>query len=241
MLVRHPQGASHAFTVVRSESGAVLGYGELLQTIRGHRITSRLTYHFKDGSVDDETTVFTQGTVFHLLSDHHTQQGPFFSKPTHFSLDEAGNLSVRTLEKDGKKKVETSHLDLPQDTCNGFTGTVLLNVAPSMAPFKLGFVASSGKGRLINLSVDIVGQQPFSPILGVHRRATVFRLHPELGGIAGVVAPVIGKQPKDIYVWILEGEVPGLVREIGPLEQDGPVVSIEPAGASYPPAELVKK
>ena len=87
----------------------------------------------------------------------------------------------------------------------------------------------------------MAGEEPFSPVLGVHRKATVFRIHPELGGMAGVVAPVLGKQPKDVFVWILEGEVPGLVRVIGPLEEGGPVVSVEPAGASYPPAAIVKK
>ena len=35
--------------------------------------------------------------------------------------------------------------------------------------------------------------------------------------------------------------MPGLVREIGPLEDGGPVVSVEPAGASYPAATTVKK
>jgi hypothetical protein len=77
--------------------------------------------------------------------------------------------------------------------------------------------------------------------MGVRRKATVFRIHAELGGVVGVVAPVIGKQPKDIYVWIIEGQVPGLIREVGPLEDGGTVVSIEPAGASYPPAADVKK
>jgi hypothetical protein len=88
---------------------------------------------------------------------------------------------------------------------------------------KLGLIAPTGKGRLIQLSVTVEGEEPFSPILGIRRRATVFRVHPELCGVAGLVAPVIGKQPKDIFVWILEGQVPGLIREVGPLEDGGPV------------------
>jgi hypothetical protein len=129
----------------------------------------------------------------------------------------------------------------PPDVSNDFTGTMLLNAPPNSGPFKLGLVAPTGKGRLIQSSIDVAGEEPFFPVLGVRRRATVFRVHPELGGIAGVVAPVLGKQPKDVFVWILEGDVPGLVREIGPLELGGPVVSVEPAGASYPPAATVKK
>lgn len=239
--VRKIQGTSHAFLVLRAESGAVLGYGELLQLIHGDRVSSRLTYHFRDGSIDDDTTVFSQRSVFHLIRDHHVQRGPFFSKTSNCLVEESGNITIRTVDKDGKEKVETSHIDLPPDVSNGFTGTMLLNAPPHSGPFKLSLVAPTDKGRLIQLSIDVAGEEPFSPVLGVRRKATVFRVHPELGGIAGVVAPVIGKQPKDVFVWILEGEVPGLVREIGPLELGGQVVSVEPAGASYPPAARVTK
>ncbi len=60
MVVRHMQGTSHAFLTLRSESGAVIGYGELLQLVHGDRVSSRLTFHFRDGSVDDDVTDFTQ-------------------------------------------------------------------------------------------------------------------------------------------------------------------------------------
>lgn len=239
--VHHTQGTSHAFLVLRSETGAVLGYGELFQIVHGDRVTSRLTLHFRDGSVDEDTTEFTQHQAFHLIRDHHTQRGPFFSKASDCLVEESGEVTLRTRDKDGKETVETSHIDLPPDVANGFVGTVLLNVSTNSGPFKVSIVIPTGKGRLIQLSVDQAGEEPFSPVLGVRRKATVFRIHPELGGVAGVVAPVIGKQPKDVFVWVLEGEVPGLVREIGPLEQGGPVVSIEPAGATYPKAADVKK
>ena len=239
--VHHTQGTSHAFLVLRAESGAVLGFGELYQIVHGDRVRSRLTYHFRDGSVDEDTTEWTQNQAFHLIRDHHIQRGPFFSKAIDCLVEESGAVTLRTRDADGKVKVETSHVDLPPDVSNGFVGTVLLNVATNSGPFKLSFVAPTGKGRLIQLSVDLAGEEPFSPVLGVRRKATVFRIHPELGGVAGVVAPVVGKQPKDIFVWVLEGEVPGLVREIGPLEEGGAVVSVEPAGASYPAAAVVKK
>jgi hypothetical protein len=239
--VRKVQGTSHAFLVLRAESGVVLGYGELLQLIHGDRVISRLTYRFRDGSIDEETTEFSQRTTFHLIRDHHVQHGPFFSKASDCLVEESGNVTIRTIDKDGKEKVETSHIDLPANVSNGFTGTMLLNASPNSGPFKLGLVAPIGKGRLIQLSVVVAGQETFSPVLGVHRKATVFQIHPELGVVAGVVAPVVGKQPKDVFVWILEGEVPGLVREIGPLEEGGQVLSIEPAGASYPAAAKVTK
>ena len=239
--VRHAQGTSHAFVVLRAESGAVIGYGELLQLIHGERVNSRLTYHFRDGSIDDDTTVFSQRNTFHLIRDHHVQHGPFFSKASDCLVEENGNVTIRTVDKDGKEKVEASHIDLPLDVSNGFTGTMLLNTSPNSGAFKVSLIAPTGKGRLIQLSINVAGEEPFSPVLGVRRKATVFRIHPELGGVAGIVAPVLGKQPKDVFIWILEGPVPGLVREIGPLEEGGPIISVEPAGASYPPAAVVKK
>ncbi len=239
--VHHLQGTSHAFLVLRAENSAILGYGELLQIVHGSRVNSRLTYHFRDGSIDDDATVFSQGTAYHLISDHHIQHGPFFSKNSDVLVEESGNVTIRTIDKDGKEKVETNHIDLPPNLSNGFTGTMLLSASPKAGPFKLGLVAPIGKGRLIQISVEVAGEEPFSPVLGVRRKATVFRVHPELGGVVGVIAPVIGQQPKDVFIWILEGEVPGLVREIGPLEQGGPVVSVEPGGATYPSAAVVKK
>jgi hypothetical protein len=49
----------------------------------------------------------------------------------------------------------------------------------------------------------------------------------ELGGVAGIVAPILGKQPKDTHVWILEGKAPAFVRMEGQFYEDGPIWKIE--------------
>jgi hypothetical protein len=41
------------------------------------------------------------------------------------------------------------------------------------------------------------------------------------------VAPLIGKQPPDSHVWILEGEAPAFVKSEQPLYNGGPVWRIE--------------
>src|SRR5690349_21738845 len=81
--VRYPEGIVHGFLVLRSVSGEVLADGALLQTTRGTEATSRLVFHFKDGSLMDETAVYSQRGSFRLLRDHAVQKGPSF--PT--SLD----------------------------------------------------------------------------------------------------------------------------------------------------------
>jgi hypothetical protein len=62
---------------------------------------------------------------------------------------------------------------------------------------------------------------------GLPHRARHYVLKVELGGVAGLVAPLIGKQPPDIHVWILGGKAPAFVKMEGPLYQGGPIWRIE--------------
>jgi len=58
--------------------------------------------------------------------------------------------------------------------------------------------------------------------------------HPSgVGGIVGVIAPLIGLQPKNVLVWVLEGDDPAVVRIVGQLGGYGPVVSSDLEGASF--------
>jgi hypothetical protein len=60
-----------------------------------------------------------------------------------------------------------------------------------------------------------------------------FPLHPELGNIVDVIAPLIGLQPKNVMVWVLEGKESAVVRIVGQLGGYGPVVNSEPEGTSF--------
>jgi hypothetical protein len=241
IAVRQTQGATRGFLLMRSEDGKVIARGELNQVAHGEHITTRLIYRFTDGSIDDDTTTYTQRGTFQLVRDHHIQKGPFFPKPSDYLVDvPTGNVTSRSVDKDGKEKVEVEHMDLPADVYNGAVGTILLNVSPNAPKFKLGMVAPTGKGRLIKLAISPEGEGTFS-VVGMRQKASIFRVKIELGGVAGVVAPVVGKQPPDTMVWVLEGDVPGLVRLIGPLYDGGPIVSIELSGTSFPRAPATKK
>ena len=48
-------------------------------------------------------------------------------------------------------------------------------------------------------------------------KATQYVIKTEIGGVAGVIAPIIGKQPKDIQVWILGGTAPAFLKLEGQL------------------------
>jgi hypothetical protein len=231
--VRHIPLPEHRFMVVRSEAGKIIAGVEFSQVVQGDEVTMRLTYKFVDGSIDDETTTYKQQGTFRLVRNHHTQKGPFFSKPVDFAVEAATGIATsRTADKNGKIQVESEHVNLPDDLANGFVGTLLLNVAHNTKPFRVGILAPIGGGRLIRILISPEGEQPFQTT-GQTLKATVFRIHPELGGIVGIIAPLIGLQPKDVMVWIHEGEEPAVVRVIGQLGGYGPVVSSELEGTSF--------
>jgi hypothetical protein len=210
-----------------------LAAGSLTQVVQGDRLVSNLVFHFKDGSVDDDTAVFSQRHTFRLLSDHHVQKGPSFPHPMDVSIDAAsGQVSVRSTE-DSKEKVETDHLDLPPDLANGLLLTLLKNLPTDAPETKVSYVATTPKPRLVKLAIMPQGEDTFM-VAGVPHKATHYDVKVELGGLAGAVAPVIGKQPKDIHVWILGGKAPAFVRMEGQLYEGGPVWRIELTSPVWP-------
>ncbi len=47
--------------------------------------------------------------------------------------------------------------------------------------------------------------------------------HVEMGSIADVVAPIIGKQPVDYRIGLQNGNTPAFIREEGTLSEHGPI------------------
>ena len=226
VAVRQTEGTVHGFLALRTLEGATIADGDLIQRAVGDRVTTRLVFHFKDGSLHDETAVYSQRGQFRLLSDHLVQKGPTFPQPLDMTIDGGGDVTVRYTNDHGQLKVEAEHLDLPPDVANGVILTLLKNVRPDAAPRTLSFVATTPKPRLVKLAVTAVGQEHFSTG-GAGRTATHYLLKVEIGGVAGLLAPLLGKQPPDSQVWILGGEAPAFVKSEQPLYTGGPVWRIE--------------
>ncbi len=221
--VRYAQGSSHGFLALKTLDGVTIATGESTQRVRGDRVTSRLIFRFRDGSIDDDLTVFSQRQVFRLVSDHHIQRGPSFPTLMDCLVDmTSGDVSVRG--EDGI--VTKKHMDLPADVSNGLPPNLLLNILPSVAETKISYVAPGKKPRLVRISIKPTGSVPFS-VGGLSRKATDFTLHVEFGGIAGVVIPVVGKEPPDYHIWLEGGSPPAFLREEGPLYEGGPIWRIE--------------
>ena len=234
VAVHHAEGVVHGFLVLRTLAGDTLASGDLIQVARGDRVTSQLVFHFKDGSVHDETAVFSQGRNFRLLTDHLVQKGRAFQHPMEVSIDgPTGQVTVRSTDDDGKEKVVTERLDLPPDVANGLILTLLKNIRSDPSQTKMSMVAATPKPRLVKLAVTSRGEEPFS-VGGSSRKATHYVLKVEIGGAAGVVAPLVGKQPPDTQVWILGGEAPAFVKLEGALYFGGPIWRIELVSPVWP-------
>ena len=224
--MRYTEGSARGLLVLRNLDGVILASGELKQVTRGGQVTARLTFHFKDGSINEETTVYSQRSEFRLLSNRLVQRGPSFPHPIDMSFDvPTGTVTIRS-EDGGKEKVETQHLDLPADVSNGIFLNIIKNLGPTAGETKLSMLAGGSKPRLVKLAISPGGEEAFS-VAGFAHKARRYVVKVEVGGIAGVVAPLIGKAPSDIHVWVMEGVPPTMLRVESQLYLNGPIWRIE--------------
>ena len=227
IAVLHTEGLVHGFLVLRTLEGKTIADGDVTQVAKGDRVTSHLVFRFKDGSIYEETVVFSQRNRFRVASDHLLQKGPVFKHPMEVWLEvSTGQVTVRYTEDDGKEKTITERLKLPSDVANGMTLTLLKNIRPDVTQTTVSMVAATPKPRIVKLVISPEGEESFS-IGGSSHKATRYLARIQIGGVSGLVAPLVGKQPPDTHVWILGGDAPVFVKLEGPLYQDGPVWRIE--------------
>jgi hypothetical protein len=94
-------------------------------------------------------------------------------------------------------------------------------------------VAPTSKPRLVHIAIAADGEDRVS-IGGRPHKATNYRIKVELGGLAGVVAPLIDMQPADVHFWILGGDAPAFLREEGQLYEGGPIWRIDLVSPLFP-------
>jgi len=91
------------------------------------------------------------------------------------------------------------------------------------------------KPRLVKIVVIAQGTEPFS-LAGFSREAMHYVAKVDLGGVAGVVAPMVGKQPPDSQIWILGGEAPVFLKSETQSYMGGPMWRIELVSPVWPQA-----
>ena len=230
--VRHSEGALTGFLVVRSADDKLLADGEVVQTVRGDRVTARVTFRFKDGSAQEETTTYSQRERLSLINYHLVQKGPSFPQPLDMSIEGTGKVKVRYQDERGATQNDADDFEAPPDLANGLVAKLLMNARPNAMPTSFSLMAATPKPRLVKLIVTSAGEEQFT-IGGSPREAMHYVLKVDIGGVAGVIAPIIGKQPPDSHVWITTGEVPMFVRAEQPFYAGGPLWRIELASPSW--------
>jgi hypothetical protein len=230
--VKHVEGAIHGFMILKSEAGETIAAGDLDQTTQGSRITTNIKFRFEDGSIYDQTTVFSQHGVFRVLSDHMIEKGPVYKKDMEVWIDcPSGRVKVRET-KDGKDNITKYHLNIPADLANGITAILVKNL-PDDSQRTFTWLAAAPKPRIVKLVVNSAGEDTFT-VAGTKYKAKEYVVKIDIGGVAGVIAPVVGKQPPDIHIWIFRGETPVILKTFGQLSADSPVWQIEMSSPAWP-------
>lgn len=223
VAVRQMEGELHGFLALRTLDGAIIADGDLIQVTHGSEVTSRLVFHFKDGSLQDETAVLSQRGHFRLLADHLVQKGPAFKRPMDVSINgSTGLVTVRYRDDKGEDKIATKRLALPPDLANGIVPILLKNMASDAQSTTVSMVVATPEPLLVKLVITAEGEDSFSTG-GASHKAIRYVIKVDIGGIRGTLAPLVGKQPPDTRVWILGGNCPAFLKSEGPMYESGPI------------------
>jgi hypothetical protein len=225
LKLRYRTSYEHGFVILRDAAGAILASGELTQVPSKHGIAMHVVFHFRDGSIDDETTLYSQEETIRLISDRHIQRGKSFPHPCDVTIDVPGQqVSFRDLSKT-TDEAKPEHMDLPPDLANGLLMPLIQNMQAN-TPIEVSYVALAPKPRMVKLAIAKGGDDRFT-VGGRSYKAAKYDVKVHIGGVAGVVAPMIGKQPPDTHVWVTESRVPAVVRLDSALYTDGPIWSVQ--------------
>jgi len=221
VAVRFPEGVAHGLVALRDVRGETLAHGELVQTPQGDAWKSRLVFRFLDGSLYDETLTFSQQRVFRLQSYALTQKGPSFPEASEVSFDRGGRYRART----GNDEPVEGTLELPDDVHNGMTGMLIRNLPPG-ASANGHVVAFTPKPRLLRSTMRPEGEDTYF-VGDAARTAARYLVTMEIGGLTGVVASVLGKDPPDLRFWVSTKPAPAFLKFEGAMFLKGPTWRIE--------------
>jgi hypothetical protein len=231
--VRYKEGLTHGFLVLSTLDGKPIAEGDLTEVTQGNRVTMHLVYRFKDGSVQDESTIFSQRTNFRLISYHLVQKGPSFKQSMDLSfVTSSGQVTVRYTDDKGNEKVENERMKLPPDLANGLVLTLIKNVRADTST-EVSMLVATPKPRLVKLVINSEGKEPFS-LVGSPREAIHFVIKIDIGGITGLLASFLGKEPPNAHVWIIGGEAPTFVKSESISFLGGPIWRTELVAPVWP-------
>jgi len=220
IAVQYQEGLVRAFPVLRTLDDETLAQGDFAQIIRGDQVTSRLVFRFKNGSLYDETVVFSHRDRFVLQTYRIVQRGPSFPETLEASMDrQTGRYEVRyRADEESAEEHLTGTLAIPDDAYNGMLTLIVKNLRPG-ASETVSIVAFTPKPRVVTLQL-----LPLATERGPAGEVVRYHIRPKLGLFASLLVTDV----PDTCVWILQGEAPAFLKAEGPLYFMGPIWRVEP-------------
>ena len=224
--VRFTEGLARGFIILTDDRGKTIADGESSQVIEKGNVTSHLVIRFRDGSFYEDRTVYSQNGVFRLISDHAIQKGPSFRIDSDVRVDaNGGEVRVESTDSKGRKKTLTKKMELPADLANGLIFTLVKDIDRRGPGATFSYLVASPQPRLVKLVFRPAGEDAFAAG-EMRERANHIVMSVVIGGIAGVVAPLIGKKPPDADIWVLDDSAPSFAGFRGAFYPGGPVWTI---------------
>jgi len=104
----------HGFLVLRTVNGILIASGDLLQVGRGGDLESRMVFRFKDGSVFDETVVFTSSGSLPCRATAWCSAGPYSPRTRDLAAGSLRKvLRENQVHKDGREEAIDGTFDCP--------------------------------------------------------------------------------------------------------------------------------
>jgi hypothetical protein len=228
----------HSRTIFRFRDGSIddeetwYRQGATFQLIRNHHIQKGPSFpRSMDIAIDvpsGEVTWLDMSNKTDTASKTDTS-----GKTDALNKTDASKTDAAGKTDNGANPSKSQHMHLPADLANGMVPLLVQNFPRRASEWKLPFLAVDGKPRIVTLDIKPDGRDKV--LVGVDgREADRYNIHTDISGIAGVVAPIVGKQPRDVKLWFVGGAVSTFTRMEGPFYQEGPVWSIMLTAPTWP-------
>lgn len=231
--VRWQEGNVRAFLVLRSANAEEIAFGELRQKPMGGLVESRLVLNFKDGSRREELAVFSQRQVFRLERYRLVQRGPSFpTLEASFDRLHGSYEATAQLQQGDPERHASGRLEMAADLYNGLPMILAKNLSPG-AVATVQTAVFTPEARLVKTVLSTEGEEQVT--IGVEpKKAVRYLVKLELGGLTGVIAPLIGKEPPDTRYWFIAGDVPVFAKFEGAMFLNGPVWRLQETPIRWP-------
>jgi hypothetical protein len=158
--------------------------------------------------------------------------GEMSQKPTSRLVESRMILKFKDGSLYDEPKPAEGTFEMPDDLYNGMA-LILLKNLPGGAGATVHLAVFTPEPRLIEMEWSWEGEDEV--LLGgrsMKTKRSLVKL--KIGGLAGVIASLVGRSPPDLRYWLVTGDVPAFVRFEGAMFLNGPVWRVEMTALEWP-------